>query len=333
MLCLVTSGEVFASAGDRAQGFIHCVDLCKAQNCGADSTYALPLVLRLTRWTCPDDCKYTCMHEVTDKDLFAGRAVEQYYGKWPFWRFLGMQEPASVAFSVLNLLAHWRGSNKLRASLPEDHPMKTYYMRWAWVSINAWVWSSVFHTRDLPLTEKLDYFSAALAILYGFYFTSIRLFHLYPPPKPSKLTLTNRPDKSYSRQILTTICSVAFFCHISYLTLLPRFDYTYNMAFNLIVGLSHNFMWTLYSLPASLSLFRRFPSQPKKYRPRFVTQAAYFVFSTTAVTALELLDFPPLLGVLDAHALWHLSTAPIALMWYEFLSEDSLDPSWRYQRL
>jgi hypothetical protein len=32
---------------------------------------------------------------------------------------------------------------------------------------------------DLPITEKLDYFSAVLAILSAFYYTFIRLFHLY----------------------------------------------------------------------------------------------------------------------------------------------------------
>lgn len=146
LLCLAI-GTTFASSGDRAQGFIQCVDLCSAQNCGADSTYVMPLSLKLTRWSCLDDCKYNCMHQTTDQDLYAGKPIQQYYGKWPFWRFAGMQEPASVAFSILNLLAHWKGLRKLKASMPVDHPMRPYYLRWGLVSINAWLWSSVFHTR------------------------------------------------------------------------------------------------------------------------------------------------------------------------------------------
>ena len=35
------------------------------------------------------------------------------------------------------------------------------------VTLNAWFWSTVFHARDLPWTEKLDYFSAAGLIIAG----------------------------------------------------------------------------------------------------------------------------------------------------------------------
>ena len=101
------------------------------------------------------------------------------------------------------------------------------------------------------------------------------------------------------------------------------------MAFNLAIGLTHNALWAIYAMPTSLSLFPRFRSRPKDYRPRFTSEAAVFVVLTTAATSLELFDFPPWALIIDAHALWHLSTAPITLMWYEFLVKDSLDPSWR----
>jgi len=38
----------------------------------------------------------------------------------------------------------------------------------------VWVWSAVFHTRDLPVTEKLDYFSAAGFIVSGLMIQFIR---------------------------------------------------------------------------------------------------------------------------------------------------------------
>lgn len=184
---------------------------------------------------------------------------------------------------------------------------------------------------DLSFTEKMDYFSAALAIMYALYYTTIRLFHLYRPTR--KLTQTSETSKSWKFYALTWSCSLALLGHVSYLTLLPRFDYTYNMAFNLIVGLLHNILWLLYSLPPSFSLLRRFTSRPKSYRPPFATKAGVFVALTTAATALELFDFPPWSLIIDAHALWHLVTAPIAYYWYTFLVEDSLDPSWREERI
>lgn len=43
----------------------------------------------------------------------------------------------------------------------------------------------------------------------------------------------------------------------------------------------------------------------------------------SASVLLELLDFPPILRILDAHALWHLATVPITQMWYEWLVNDA----------
>jgi len=152
--------------------------------------------------------------------------------------------------------------------------------------------------------------------MYGLYYTTFRIF------QPSKRL----------RPLLDIVFIAAYVGHVSYLTLLPRFDYAYNIAFNLALGLTNNVLWTLYSLPRSLSFIHRFPSRPKSYRPKFVTKAGIFVVVTTAASALELFDFPPWRGVIDAHALWHLATVPIALLWYDFLLEDSLDPSWRDQK-
>ena len=150
VLIFTTPSLVYASAGDRADNYRNCVSKCESRVCGDNydawaSSASLPM--RLTRWTCSDDCKYGCMHAITDHALNNSLPVEQYHGKWPFWRLAGMQEPASVAFSMLNLLVHYRGWQRIQRTIPENHPMKTYYRRFAFVSMNAWVWSSVFHTR------------------------------------------------------------------------------------------------------------------------------------------------------------------------------------------
>lgn len=148
---------------------------------------------------------------------------------------------------------------------------------------------------------------------------------MYSPRPPAvRSSVTARIHSAWA-----AICILAFIGHVSYLTLLPRFDYTYNMAFNLAVGMTHNILWLVYSFPSSLSLIRRFPSRAKSYRPKFVSQAAVFVLVTTAATALELLDFPPWARTIDAHSLWHLATVPIVPFWYQFLIDDALDEGWR----
>jgi post-GPI attachment to proteins factor 3 len=150
LLLLTTVGSVIASSGDQSDAFQTCLQQCTRQSCAPEdrrSLQAQPLALRLTRWTCTDDCKYTCMHTLTDFAAESGVRMEQYYGKWPFWRFAGMQEPAAVAFSFVNLLMHVLGADWLRRGVHPAHPMRPFYLTWAYVSINAWIWSAVFHTR------------------------------------------------------------------------------------------------------------------------------------------------------------------------------------------
>jgi hypothetical protein len=183
--------------------------------------------------------------------------------------------------------------------------------------------ASRIHT-DTPLTEKLDYFSAALVILYALYMTVVRLFHLYPgtPAFPS------RPGRRTLFHAWRAIAVAVYVGHVSYLGLATRFDYTYNVIFNIMLGLVHHVLWLLFALPGSPPL-ARYAAMPGSYRPGHVSTAALTVALTTAATTLELFDFPPWARVLDAHALWHLATAPLAVLWYDFLVTDAQDAGWR----
>jgi hypothetical protein len=173
----------------------------------------------------------------------------------------------------------------------------------------------------------LDYFSAALVILYALYMTGVRLFHLYPgtPAFPG------RPDRRALYHAWRALAAVAYVWHVSYLGLAPRFDYAYNVIFNLILGLVHHVLWLQFSLPGSSAL-ARYAAMPGSYRPAHAGTAALTVALTTAATAFELFDFPPWARVVDAHALWHLATAPLAVLWYDFLITDAQDAGWRGQR-
>jgi post-GPI attachment to proteins factor 3 len=195
------------------------------------------------------------------------------------------------------------------------------------LSLKKW---SVSHTlSDLPITEKLDYFSAALSILYGLYYSVVRLFHIYPPPR-RRQALASSSNKTY--KIWSASCLLIYLAHVSYLSILPRFDYTYNIVFNLILGLTHNILWLIYSLPASMPILRRFPFRSRSYRPAFASRAALLVALTMAATTFELFDFPPWGRKIDAHSLWHLSTAPLVILFYDFLIKDALDEGWKEER-
>jgi hypothetical protein len=211
-----------------------------------------------------------------------------------------MQEPLSVLFSLLNLFAHarWLGRTPIVSG---QHTLSTLYTLQPFVGINAWFWSAVFHSRDKPITEKLDYFSAAAFLVFQVYVAIVRLL----------------PMRRYGRILAAIVLSVVFICHVSYLSFWT-FDYGYNMAFSVVVGILHNLLWICWSAStyASSSLAKHRP-------PSHVWRPALILVALSSLTALELLDFPAIGRALDAHALWHLSTVPIAGLWYHFLEDDA----------
>ncbi|KAI4240139.1 MAG: hypothetical protein L6R40_005271 [Gallowayella cf. fulva] len=228
--------------------------------------------------------------------------VVQYHGKWPFHRILGVQEPCSVFFSLLNLLAHRQGLSQIKERIPSSYPLRKYYTLFGYIGTASWVFSMIFHTRDFVITEKLDYFAAGASVLYGLYYTPVRIFRLDQRKPPVRSTLL---------RLWTLTCVVLYIAHVSYLTLW-RWDYTYNMAANVVVGVVQNVLWSSFSV--------------KRYRKLKKPWAAWpgmIVAWIILAMSLELLDFAPFKGLLDAHSLWHLGTVGPTIWWYNFLVKDA----------
>ncbi|XP_060242784.1 post-GPI attachment to proteins factor 3 isoform X2 [Meriones unguiculatus] len=178
LLLTVAVGLAWGSQGDREPVYRDCVLSCEERNCSGDALKHFrsrqPIYMSLAGWTCRDDCKYECMWVTVGLYLQEGHRVPQFHGKWPFSRFLFIQEPASAVASLLNGLASLVMLCRYRASVPASSPMYHTCMAFAWVSLNAWFWSTVFHTRDTDLTEKMDYFCASAVILHSVYLCCVR---------------------------------------------------------------------------------------------------------------------------------------------------------------
>ncbi|KAI7827255.1 Per1-like-domain-containing protein [Kickxella alabastrina] len=290
LLSLAALG-VLASSGDRQPIFSTCVKKCIKVDCAQNT---LPFHLRLLQWTCESNCDYKCQRQIARAAQQAGRKVHQYHGKWPFVRILGVQEPASVLFSVLNGLMHLKNWSMVRA-LPRSHPMR----RWlsVFIVLGTWTWfcSAVFHVRDFPLTEKLDYFSAGFNVLYMLFLAIVRMLRLDTWEQTRKVALA---------------CAIPYVLHVAYLSLV-RFDYGYNMAANAAVGLLSNVAWFVVAVQAHRN------GQPFWWKPAVLMLAMDLAFS------LEAFDFPPFFDTLDAHSLWHAATIPIVTHWYDYLVKDA----------
>lgn len=172
----------------------------------------------------------------------------------------------------------------------------------------------------------MDYFSATATIMITLFYTLIRTFHLFPQQPV-------RPRGHPAMYLLIFLFTLAYVMHLGYLLSTPRFDYGWNVIFNMIMGSTHLILWTLFSLRFSYRLawwpLRMIPTpypplDPLQITPKpsWSTRSALLVATTTLAMSLELIDFPPLWRSIDAHSLWHLSTVFIGRGWYGFLVRD-----------
>jgi len=286
------------SAGDNSPFYQKCLEKCNILNCTDDGLNFLnnnkqSLILKITQWSCDDECRYDCMWQTVIAFHKRKWRVPQFHGKWPFIRILGLQEPASVAFSLLNLYLHIRMIRKFRKQVRPDSPLYFMWHFFCMVCINAWFWSSVFHARDFPFTELMDYSCAFSIVLVSCYCMVLRV-------------LRNAPRTILV--ILTTFFLAVFLNHVAYLST-GRFSYSYNMQLNIAVGGFTGigwFAWCAYN---------------RKRQP-YTWKCAAFVTLGALSALLEVIDQPPLFFMYDYHSLWHLSSAPLTLLFYNFIIDD-----------
>lgn len=293
-----------SSNGDRSYVYYSCTNRCLSFMCDAslhtDAEWneiynpRLGIFEDLLRWQCDRECSYRCMWKTVDAFSHDGLPVPQFHGKWPFLRIFGVQEPASTLFSFVNLSAQAVVLLQLFSKRDGKSSMLKYWIMQYLFSLNAWIWSTIFHACDTPFTEKMDYFSAVAFIVASIAVLQRRAF----------------PNGT----ILHTLCLfilVAFFAkHIFYLSF-RNFDYGYNTMFAVSFGFINCLGWLTWS----------FSSRHHKSR-RHIAYCRLSVMWLLISLPLELYDFPPIGWILDAHALWHASSLLVIVAWHKFVLGD-----------
>ncbi len=299
-LCLLTVAPyATASLGDSTRYHHSCLDTCSRANCSSDEKIATfkesqPLPERLLFWSCEEDCKYMCMWKTVARFHENGLATPQFYGKWPFHRFLGMEEPASAIFSLFNFAAHAWMQLRLRREVPREAPMLRVWQVYGLVSFNTWFWSLVFHSHDVNFTEKMDYLCAFSVVCFNLAACLIR----------ARITRTFSAASTAGVAALLAV----FVAHV-YTMAAIRFDYGLNMRVNIAVGAVNSVLWLTWAAYSR-----------RRLRHAWRCAAGVLLFDLTVL--LEILDFEPFLTTFDSHALWHLSTVPVHIVWYGFVIDD-----------
>lgn len=326
-----------ASVGDNLPEFRDCVAECvPACSAATDSPYYLRNTINtiagtLFLWDCPLECSYQCQQRVTSVRHASGLPMVQFYGKWPFRRVLGITEMVSTLFSVANLWVNvanlqkvTRHYRRVRHQRPQSAVMLRQYLVLLWVSVVGWAFSTVFHVRDVPLTETLDYLGAGAIIVANLNAVCVRSFDLH------------LKRRTLVRQVFQAVLVVVLLAH--YARLLRRWDYLYNLAFNLAAGLAALVLWvghlwrthrtyqrdvhrynsSIHLVPHEtrlLAAMNHVGLLRAKYIP--LIPVALNVYLVLAVS-LEMVDFEPWWRLVDAHALWHLCTVFPPMVWYDW---------------
>lgn len=326
---------VLASIGDRLPQYQECVSNCLDVQCDAGVSF-LPeydvniLTSYLFLWTCPLDCDFKCRSHVTAMREKQGLPRVQFYGKWPFDRLLGVTEFFSTVFSIGNLwvnLTNLKNYNSIMSSMKasdktcQKYVMLVQYRLLLAVAVVGWFLSAVFHTRDVPVTETLDYLGAGAIVMANFNAVNVRYFELF------------RAENQRKRMIFQLVLVFVLLCH--YAKLASGWDYKYNMRFNVVIGLCSLTLWILHSLRVYRSYNGRsntpmqlFPYETKiqkrlghvcKLRTKFIPliPAVSIIFLNMSLS-LELFDFAPIWHLVDSHALWHLCTIFPPLVWFDW---------------
>ncbi|XP_011297177.1 post-GPI attachment to proteins factor 3 [Fopius arisanus] len=279
------------SPGDNSQFYRQCLFRCYSESCRHNVQFEIS-EFSLFSWTCEENCKYDCMWETVGQFLEHGLQIPQFHGKWPFVRIIGLQEPASVIFSVLNLYGHFTMYRRFRREIRSSYPMSLMWTYLAVVCMNGWFWSAVFHSRDRPFTEVMDYSCAFTIVVTLLFCILVRIFH--------------RRKKAFV--VITCAYLSILFTHLSHLWS-GRINYGYNMKLNIFCGF----------LTFVISMIWWYRNSRKL---KHIYLLGWFNIISVAVTLLEVADFPPILWVFDAHSLWHAATAPLVYFLYRFMILD-----------
>lgn len=312
IIYLIYINKINASIGDNSPVYGECMSKCWFRNCTTRSgsvKYAnktrfdlnQPYYLKLLGWDCTSECKYMCMWKTVELYIQVHNYVPQFYGKWPFVRIWGVQEPVSAFASILNFASNVYMIRVMHRNIYTRTPFKTLWYLFSLISLNTWICSTIFHTRDTPLTEKMDYFSAFGFVLFQFNCFFVRVL---------KLEINNSLPKLFLMYLINFVSLLYFIYHVYYLGFV-KFDYGFNMKVNIGIGALNSICWIYWSMNRYFNL-----------NLNYVWRCGFSVLLFDLLMILEVFDFSPFLWSIDSHGLWHLTTAVIPIFWYKFIIDD-----------
>lgn len=297
LLLTIYSAIIECSSGDIDPSFRKCQNNCFVERI-CDIKKSTNIFSQLINWSCEEQCDYVCMTEITQVRMLNNYQVLKYFGHWPFERYWGLEEPASVFFSFLNLIPHFVylvqsfiKSSKMNIN-PRQHYMLSWLQIYALSACNAWIASTLFHCHKTRYATLYDYMSALAFLVCGLGVCVRRL-------------LGQDASKVFVGAITAVLASLCGHRLRAMWLGLVTFDSHMQTCITLVVVTT--VLWTLWVLLSGDS-----SSKSRCLRGLCLLCQAWLVLAS----ALEVFDFPPFWRTFDAHSLWHAATVPLGVVWY-----------------
>lgn len=305
---------VNGSYGDMEPVFQRCVGGCMAEK--AD----LPCVdqdsgwLRLLSRTCKERCEYRCMSSITAERVRRNLPVYKYYGHWSFHRYGGLEEPASVVFSLLNALPHFWHLFSFSRKSRSNYFMRPHLAFYPYVALMAWLSSAIFHAKKTRRSTWIDYSAALVFLAHGLWLTLRRV------AGEEGRTTANIVGACFALWLVRRLGDMQR----------DLISFDTHMHTCIAIAVCTITLWLLWLFLGGGGGGNVVGGKKVRQLPhplnRFRCLACQVAFA--AASMLELFDFPPIWGILDAHSLWHLATVPLGFQWYEFWRQDELNYSY-----
>mmetsp|Transcript_26123 Transcript_26123/g.36010 ORF Transcript_26123/g.36010 Transcript_26123/m.36010 type:complete len:348 (+) Transcript_26123:1-1044(+) len=316
----------WGSYGDRDYYFISCTtdlftEYCRSNDRLLASEHLSLINQSLIHWTCLEACEYECMTKITSQRLESNGDVLKYYGHWPFIRYFGIEEPASVIFSLLNAVYHLkfsaayilRGISGIKSEIGCHPQIASWIFLYSTAATLAWVMSSIYHSKKTPYATELDltfamgvlvtgllvvirrlmglrcinYIQGCSLFLVGFFGFAIRAKGIFD----GSVSFSSHMYSSIALFVITTTLWCYWACFYD----------------------ENSLIWTQRRTSDMMT-------HSKQRRARWLCLLCNIWLLLAAL--LEVLDFPPIWGIFDAHSLWHAATIPLGPLWYYFWELD-----------
>lgn len=330
---------VFCSLGDNLPEFQNCKNHCDNYQCSGKKLLSFSSKYKeddfkinsvsfpfkqLFGWDCLSDCDYKCQQIITNIRASHEDPIVKFYGKWPFKRILGVTELASVVFSLLNLWINYHNFKKIVTQERRNSgPVKVMYKQYLgllMVSMIGWIFSTIFHIRDFPLTETLDYFGASLMIIFNCYVITVRYFELF------------------KKNLLPYQIAFATVYVLHVIKLHNKWDYSYNILFHSLIGLGSFVLWIIHAISVNKKYARNYSIlsnsiQLLPFETKILIKLNYLSMSKSKYIPLipimlvfwlmwsmifEIYEFSPIIKLIDSHSVWHLMTFFPQVIWYDW---------------